>query len=65
MIPNQTVPEIIEQFAAFDVQLDFVIDAGELPASKPSTIVDCSVEPPVIVREGAIATFDIEAALAR
>jgi L-threonylcarbamoyladenylate synthase len=31
-----------------------VLDGGRLPASRPSTIVDCSVDPPVIVRAGAI-----------
>jgi L-threonylcarbamoyladenylate synthase len=31
-----------------------VLDGGPLPPSPPSTIVDCSVDPPVIVRAGAI-----------
>jgi L-threonylcarbamoyladenylate synthase len=31
-----------------------VLDGGRLPPSRPSTIVDCSVDPPVIVRAGAI-----------
>ncbi|OGG53605.1 threonylcarbamoyl-AMP synthase [Candidatus Kaiserbacteria bacterium RIFCSPLOWO2_12_FULL_53_8] len=35
--------------------IDLVIDAGELPESKPSTVVDLSGAEPVILREGAIS----------
>lgn len=31
-----------------------LLDGGSLPASAPSTIVDCSTEPPRIIRVGAI-----------
>lgn len=31
-----------------------VLDGGQLPASAPSTVVDCSREPPRLIREGAI-----------
>lgn len=31
------------------------LDAGELPLSEPSTVVDVSVKPPVLLRAGAVA----------
>lgn len=37
-----------------------ILDGGELPPSAPSTIVDCSKQPPRLLREGAIATEDLE-----
>jgi L-threonylcarbamoyladenylate synthase len=33
--------------------VDFVIDGGEL-SGKPSTVVDCTVVPPRVLREGAV-----------
>ena len=39
--------------------IDFVIDAGELPESQPSTVVDVSGREPVILREGAISASEI------
>jgi L-threonylcarbamoyladenylate synthase len=37
-----------------------VLDGGRLPPSPPSTIVDCSVLPPRLVRDGAIARADLK-----
>jgi L-threonylcarbamoyladenylate synthase len=31
-----------------------VLDAGELPPSLPSTVIDCSVAPPRVLRRGAV-----------
>jgi L-threonylcarbamoyladenylate synthase len=36
-----------------------VLDGGTLPASASSTIVDCSVEPPRVLRAGAITTAEL------
>jgi len=36
-----------------------VLDGGPLPPSPSSTIVDCSVEPPVLVRPGAIQLAEL------
>lgn len=38
----------------FGAEADLLVDAGALPASPPSTIVDCSGTTPVLVREGAL-----------
>ncbi len=34
---------------------DLLINAGDLPESAPSTVIDCTKTPPVILREGAIS----------
>lgn len=33
---------------------DLIIDAGRLPKRPPSTIIDCTVEPPKVVRQGEV-----------
>lgn len=39
--------------------VDLIIDGGRCPGGRPSTVVDCTVEPPRIVREGAIAREEL------
>lgn len=43
----------------------WVLDAGTLPPSPPSTIVDCTGATPVVVREGAIPLDRLRCALPR
>jgi L-threonylcarbamoyladenylate synthase len=43
--------------------VDFVLDGGPCPIGVESTIVDCSVTPPQILRPGGIATEQIHALL--
>lgn len=43
--------------------VDYVLDGGPCPIGVESTIVDCMVEPPQILRPGAIAGDDIETLL--
>jgi L-threonylcarbamoyladenylate synthase len=45
--------------------IDLVLDGGPAGGGPPSTVVDCTVDPPRILRAGAIAPADIEAALGR
>ncbi len=35
-------------------QLDLILDGGDSPGGIPSTVVDCTVTPPIILREGPI-----------
>jgi L-threonylcarbamoyladenylate synthase len=49
---RQTVEAVLEQIG--DAGIELAIDAGELPSSKPSTVVDLSGAEPRVVREGAI-----------
>lgn len=46
----------------FEGRIDLVLDAGRL-TGKPSTIVDMTYEPPLILREGALSRNAIEDAL--
>jgi L-threonylcarbamoyladenylate synthase len=40
--------------------VDFVIDGGQCPGGRESTIVDVSGETPVILREGAISGEELK-----
>ena len=42
-----------------------VLDAGRLPPSPPSTVLDLCGRVPVLIREGAVAWSDVKKALAR
>jgi L-threonylcarbamoyladenylate synthase len=43
--------------------VDYVLDGGPCPVGVESTIVDCMVDPPQVLRPGGIATEDIAALL--
>jgi L-threonylcarbamoyladenylate synthase len=43
--------------------VDFVLDGGPCPIGVESTIVDCTVDPPQVLRPGAISADDISALL--
>lgn len=53
---NETVEQIVE---AFGEDVDLYLDSGSL-TGMPSTVIDCSQEPPVVLREGAIDPGEIE-----
>lgn len=44
--------------------VDLVLDGGRTPGSRPSTVVDLTVEPPVIRRVGAVAEARVRELLA-
>lgn len=50
--------EVAATLGGLGVEDVWILDGGELPASDPSTIVDCSTTPPRIIRAGAV---DLEA----
>jgi L-threonylcarbamoyladenylate synthase len=55
----RSVPEILAQLGERASLIDLIIDAGELPERKPSTVVDvCSGEAHML-REGAISAAEI------
>jgi len=43
-------------FEAFNGKVDLIIDSGNIPESRGSTIVDLTLDPPQILREGDINT---------
>jgi L-threonylcarbamoyladenylate synthase len=59
----RSVDAILTQLRDHAHFIDLVIDAGELAVSEPSTVVDVSKAEPVILREGAIPSADIWAAI--
>ena len=58
--PARTAQEVQ---AAFDADIDLILDGGPTPGGKPSTIVDTS-DPVHLVREGPISREQIHATLA-
>ncbi len=55
--PNPlSAQDVLDQL---DGRIDLLLDGGRVSSGVPSTIVDCSVAPPVITRHGAIPDEDI------
>ena len=52
-----TAEEVREQIGA---SLDIIIDGGRCPGGVESTVVDVTVEPPRLLREGAIPRSELE-----
>lgn len=48
--PSRKIKEVISRFENKKYQPDLVIDAGNLPKSKPSLVLDLTVFPPKILR---------------
>ncbi len=49
-----------EVYSQFGDKIDLIIDGGQCPGGKESTIVDVTGEKPVILREGAISREELE-----
>jgi L-threonylcarbamoyladenylate synthase len=49
--PAMSDPDEIEEL--FGRNVDLLVDGGKTPGGKPSTIVDATVDPPALLREGA------------
>lgn len=45
--------------------IDLILDGGRSPGGRPSTVVDCTVSPPTLVREGPISMDLILAVLGK
>ena len=54
---NYTFASVIDQLGD---AVDLVLDGGRTPGAIPSTVVDVTVEPPAIRREGAIPAARIQ-----
>jgi len=53
----RTVRDVVE---SFESKVDLIVDAGDLPSEKPSTIVDMTGSAPRLVREGALRREALE-----
>ena len=49
--PADTADTVMKYFRE---EIDLIIDAGKTPGGRPSTIVDVTVTPPVVLREGSL-----------
>ena len=58
-VPERDVEKILVQLGEPGLSIDIALDAGKLPASLPSTVVDLTHPQPLIVREGAVSATDI------
>jgi L-threonylcarbamoyladenylate synthase len=45
--------------------VDLVIDGGQCPGDRPSTVIDCTMDPPKLLRLGAVSREEIERVLDR
>ena len=53
-----------EVLTAFPAGLDLIVDGGETAADKPSSVVDISGDSARLIRDGALAWREVQAALA-
>ena len=51
--------QVMEQL---DGRIELILDGGLIPSGMPSTVIDCTQDPPIILRQGAISAKDILAA---
>ncbi len=51
-VSSVKIKEILEQFEKQEIRPDLILDAGNLPRSFPSTVIDFSGKKPKIVRKG-------------
>jgi L-threonylcarbamoyladenylate synthase len=47
------------EVASSGFDLDAILDGGDTPGGKPSTLIDLTIRPPVCLREGAVAFQEI------
>ena len=58
-------PENVAQIAdEIKNRVDLILDAGPAPGGKASTVLDTTVTPPILLREGAISRAKIESVIA-
>jgi len=58
--PSFSAEEVAEQFAGREFQPDLIVNGGRLRESEMSTVVDATVWPPLILRQGAITIEEAE-----
>lgn len=55
-----TAQEAAEQLSG---QVELILDGGPCPVGVPSTLLDCTVTPPALLRRGAVSEQDLRAIL--
>ncbi len=60
-ISGQREPKAIWELAnTLGEELDLLVDGGLTPGGQPSTILDATLDPPTLVREGAVSQKDLK-----
>jgi L-threonylcarbamoyladenylate synthase len=57
---TNTAQEVFEQL---DGRIHLILDGGRTPGGLPSTVVDCTVDEPVILRQGPLTMEDLKRVL--
>jgi L-threonylcarbamoyladenylate synthase len=57
------LPDAAAIHARLGARIDLILDGGPAPGGRASTVVDVTVDPPRILRDGAIPAADVESAL--
>jgi L-threonylcarbamoyladenylate synthase len=52
-----------EVLAGLGGRVDLILDGGRTPGGEPSTVVDCTVSPPKVLRAGPVSATDILSAI--
>ncbi|GJL79987.1 MAG: hypothetical protein NPINA01_29760 [Nitrospinaceae bacterium] len=58
---NAVTAEEVEE--SLGSRVDLIVDGGSAPGEKESTVIDVTLSPPLIVREGAVSKEEIETVL--
>jgi len=58
--PPTTAQGVLDQLAG---RIDLLLDGGACPGGVPSTVLDLTVDPPRVLREGGVPAADIERAV--
>ena len=53
-LPARSASQVVKVISRLNGSSIMLIDTGTLPISEPSTIVDCTVKPPEVLREGRV-----------
>lgn len=61
--PARSCAEAVDALSDLGAENVMVLDAGLLPPSGPSTVIDCTTETPVVVREGAVPVNRLRCAI--
>jgi L-threonylcarbamoyladenylate synthase len=60
--PTQTAEQVEAQLGK---SVDYILDLGPSPGGLPSTVIDLTIDPPALVREGAVSRPILESLLGK
>jgi L-threonylcarbamoyladenylate synthase len=60
---GENITTALEAEKVLGDQVDLIVDGGPTPGGKESTVLDVTLSPPLLVREGAVSREEIDAVL--